>query len=152
MQVVLKQDVKGIGKKGDVVKVADGYARNFLFPRNLASPATEGVLRSNQLEKDAQVRRHDKELQAARGVAASVEGVRVEIRAKSGDGGRLFGAVTVKDVAEALESQHGIVVDRKKIALGDPVKTLGERPVEVRIHSGVSAKFTLAVLAGTGEG
>lgn len=147
MLVVLLSDVKGLGKKGDLVKVADGYARNYLFPRDLAQEATSGALKSRQQERAAQARRRERELQEAKDLASRIDGARVVVRAKAGETGRLFGAVTAQDAADALETQVGVKVSRKRLSLGEAVKQVGEFPVEVRPHAGVTAHFTLVVEA-----
>lgn len=147
MLVVLLKDWKGLGKKGDVVKVADGYARNFLFPREIATPATEGTLKLRQQEKDAEARKHEREIRGAKDLADRLEGVRVVVRVKAGEGGRLFGAVTSQDVVRALKADFGVDLDRKRLLIGDAIKHVGERAVEARLHPGVVARFTLVVEA-----
>jgi len=148
MKIVLLQDVKGQGKKGDVLNVADGYARNFLFPRNLASEASEGKLKEISQQKAAQDMKAQREEDKARTLASRLEGVKVQISAKVGEGGKLFGAVNSKDIAENLALQHGFDIDKKKLVLKEPIKSLGEFPVTVRLHSSVQATLYVVVQGG----
>jgi len=145
VQVVLLQDVKSLGRRGDVVKVADGYARNFLFPKELATPATGGALRARQEVREAQRRKEDKELQSAKDLADRIDGKTVVIRAKAGEGGRLFGAVTAQQVAEALQAAFDVRLDRRRLVLREVIKRLGSYQVEARPHAGLSARFTVVV-------
>lgn len=145
MKVVLLQDVKGQGKKGDIVNVAEGYARNFLLPRNLAVEASESRLKELSQQKAAQDRRLQKEEEAARGIASRLQGLRVTISTKAGEGGRLFGAVNNKDISEGLSRDHGIDIDKKKIILKEPIKTQGEFPVTVKLHPAVQSTISVVV-------
>jgi len=145
MKVVLLQDVKGQGKKGEVVNVAEGYARNFLLPRKLAVEASESRLKELSQQQASQDRKKQKEEDQSRAIAARLEGIKVQVRAKVGEGGRLFGAVSNKDVAENLARQHGIDLDKKKIVLKDPIKNLGDFPVTVKLHPAVQATITVVV-------
>lgn len=147
MKVVLLQDVKGQGKKGQVVNVSDGYARNFLIPRGLAVEATEGKLKELAQQKATADRRKQREEDDAKSLAAKIEGQTVNIKAKVGEGGRLFGAVSNKDVAEALEKQLGFSVDKKKVLLKEPIKSLGVFTVSLKFHPAVQADVQVAVLA-----
>lgn len=133
MQVILKQDVKGTGKKGQLLNVAEGYARNFLFPRGLAIEATEGNLSVLKDKQDAQARKKERELDKAKNLASSLDGVAVTILAKTGEGGRLFGSITTKDIADALAKKK-IDIDRRKIELKDAIKVLGTYDVPVRVY------------------
>ena len=144
MKVLLKQDVKGQGKAGQLVNVSDGYARNFLFPRQLAVPADSQVLNELRTKEEA-VQYHARvEKEAALNAAATLKGKTVKISAKAGSAGRLFGAVTTKEVAEALEKQFGIKVDKRKITMDD-IKAYGSYTAEVKLHSGVVAQVTVLV-------
>ena len=125
MKIVLRDDVENLGRKGDVVDVADGYARNYLVPRGLAMKATKGVVAQ----------------------AGVISGVRLEIPARAGEGGKLFGSVTTTDIADALLAQKGVEVDRRKVALEEPVKEVSEVEVVVTLHPDVAATFTVAVIA-----
>ena len=146
MKVILKQDVKTIGKKDEIHEVSDGYARNFLFPRGLAAEANAAAV--NEVRTKAAAKEHHaaEELAAAKELAAKIKGQTVVIRAKAGSGGRLFGSVTAKDVAAALSRKLGVTVDKRKISLGvKEIKAFGSYTAEVRLHTGVSAEFTAKV-------
>lgn len=144
MKVLLKQDVKGQGKAGQVVNVSDGYARNFLFPRQLAVPADSQVMNELRTKEEAAQYHARVEKEAALSAAAALKDKTVKISAKAGSAGRLFGAVTTKEVADALEKQFGIKVDKRKIIMDD-IKAYGTYTAEVKLHSGVVAQVTVLV-------
>ena len=144
MKVVLKQDVKGQGKAGQMVNVSDGYARNFLFPRNLAVPADSQIMNELRTKEEAAQYHARVEKEAALAAADALKDKIVKISAKAGNGGRLFGAVTTKEVAEALNKQFGVKVDKRKITMDD-IKAHGSYTAEVKLHTGVVAKVTVAV-------
>jgi len=146
MKVILLQDVKGQGKKGDVVNASDGYARNFLFPKNLAVEATAGNMKTLSEQKQAQQNKKDKELSDAKALAERIQELTVIIKTKAGEGGRLFGSVTSKEIAEAFEKQHKIQLDKRKIVLPDPIKEMGSRTIDVKIYPGVVAKLKVSVI------
>ncbi|GAB6085845.1 50S ribosomal protein L9 [Alkaliphilus crotonatoxidans] len=146
MKVILLQDVKGQGKKGDVINASDGYARNFLFPKNLAMEATEGNMKTLNEQKQSQKMKKDKELEEAKELAKKIDSLTVEIKAKSGEGGRLFGSVTGKEVVEALNKTHGIKVDKRKLVLPEPIRVLGVTEVEVKVYPNVSGKLKVHVV------
>ncbi len=145
MKVILNQDVKGQGKKGDMVEVSDGYARNFLLPRKLAKEATKENINIMQGQRDSQEYRKKKELEEALATKESIEKVTVTIKAKAGENGKLFGSVTSKEIAEELKMQHHIKLDKKKFVLPDGIKALGTTEVEIKVHQGVSAKLKVSV-------
>jgi large subunit ribosomal protein L9 len=145
MKVVLLQDVKGQGKKGDIITVAEGYARNFLLPRNLAVVASESKLKELSDQKASQARKKEREEDAARQMASRLDGLKVIVKTKAGEGGRLFGAVNNKDISENLSRQHGIDIDKKKIVLKEPIKTQGEFPVSIRLHPAVLVHVNVVV-------
>ncbi|MBR2847270.1 MAG: 50S ribosomal protein L9 [Clostridia bacterium] len=145
MKVILNQDVKGQGKKGDMINVSDGYARNFLLPKGLATEATKSAINEMKGKADAKAYREEKELEAAKELAAKIEAVSVTIESKSGDNGKLFGSITSGDVADALKMQGHIVMDKKKIVLHDPIKSVGEYNLQVKVHAGVSATLKVTV-------
>lgn len=144
MKVLLKQDVKGQGKAGQLVNVSDGYARNFLFPRQLAVPADAQVMNDLRNKEEAAQFHARVEKEAAMTAAASLKDKAVKISAKAGNGGRLFGAVTTKEVAEALDKQFGVKVDKRKITMSD-IKAYGSYTAEVKLHAGVVATITVVV-------
>ena len=147
MKVILKEDVKKLGQKGDLVNVAEGYARNFLFPRNLAIEASGGNLKSWKQEQKVLEKRQEREEDDAKKLAGKLEGKSVKLAVKVGEGGRLFGSVTSKDLAAAISKQLKLKVDRKKIELGDPLKTLGSHRVRVKLYPGVEAEVTAELVA-----
>lgn len=147
MKVILNQDVKGQGKKGDLVEVSDGYARNFLLPKNLAIPATKENINVLKGQQESREYRHQKELEEAQQTAKKIEEIKVTLKAKAGDNGKLFGSVTSKDVAQALTNEHHIKIDKKKFVLPDGIKSLGTTVVDIKIYPGVSAKLKVVVEA-----
>lgn len=146
MKVIFLADVKGQGKKGEVKNVSEGYARNYLFPRKLAEEATEANLQKLRAEQEAQARRAAEELRAAQELAAKLSDLKVTVRTQAGEGGRLFGAVTTKHIAEAL-TKLGYNIDKRKIQLDDPIKSLGGHKVQVKLHPEVTTNITVFVEA-----
>lgn len=145
MKVVLKQDVKNIGKKDELHEVSDGYARNFLLPRGLATVADAGAVNEVKAKQQAKQHHADVELAQAKEIADKLEGQQVVLKAKAGQGGRLFGAVTVKDIAEELVKK-GFDIDKRKLAIeAKEIKAFGSYEVEAKIYPGVAAKFTCKV-------
>ncbi len=147
MEVILKQDVKDLGKKDSLVSVSDGYAKNYLIPRGIAVPATAGNVNEMKNKQQAADTKKKKELEQAQALAASLRDKTFVIRAKSGENGKLFGAVGSKDIAEAVQRDMHLDLDKKKILLGEPLKSVGVFPIEARIHSGVTAKFQVKIEA-----
>ena len=144
MKVVLKQDVKGLGKKGELVNASDGYARNFLFPRKLAMEANAQAMSELKNREAAEKHRVDTEIAAAKANAAKLEGKTVKLTAKGGAGGKLFGSVTSKDVAGLISKEYGIVLDKRKVVVED-IKAFGTYPVEVKLYNGISASMYVSV-------
>lgn len=145
MKVILSKDVKGQGKKGDLVEVSDGYARNFLLPRKLATEATKENLSVMKGQKEAADYRKKKELEEAQAIAKQIADISINLTAKSGENGKLFGSITSKDIAEELVKQHHIKIDKKKFVLHDGIKTLGTTEVEIKIYPEVTAKLKVKV-------
>jgi len=145
MELILREDVSNLGRRGDVVKVSDGYGRNFLLPRKLAMPLTEGNKKVVEQEKASALKREVHEKSEAEQLAALIAKAPVKIARKAGEAGTLFGSVTSLDVAEALH-QLGFEIDRRKIILEDPLKQIGEFPVPVRLHRDVTATVTVSVV------
>ncbi|HOB08307.1 MAG: 50S ribosomal protein L9 [Limnochordia bacterium] len=148
MEVILQQDVKGLGKKGDVVKVADGYGRNFLLPRGLAVPATAGNLKQVDLEKESQKQKRERELKEAQEVAARIQGQKLQIATKVGESGKLFGSITSQEIAERLKKQYKVEIDKRKIELEEPIKSVGKHQVKIRIHPQVQVEIIVQVTEG----
>lgn len=142
MKVIFLQDVKGQGKKGEVKNVSEGYAQNFLLPRGLVRPATDGNVKTLEQQTAAEQKRKLQEKEEAAQLGKKLEEMTVELKAKAGEGGRLFGAITSKQVAEAL-AKHGVKIDKRKIEMSDPIRTLGVTQVPVKLHPEV--KSTLKV-------
>ena len=145
MKVVLLQDIKGTGKKDQLIEVSDGYARNFLFPRKLAREANAEALGELQSKKSAQDHKKAVELQAAQDVAAKIGGKTFVITAKAGSGDRLFGSVTSKEIAAAIAKNTGCEIDKRKVALDKDIKAFGSYTVTVKIYPGVTADVTVEV-------
>ena len=144
MKVVLLQDVKGHGKKGELCNVSDGYARNFLFPKKLAVEADNAAL--NELKNREQAAAHHKqeEINAANATAKALNGKEVVIKAKAGSNGKLFGSVTSKEIAAEIKNKLGIEIDKKKMSVAD-IKNFGEYTAEIKLYQGISAKITVKV-------
>ena len=145
MQVILTQDVKGQGKKGQMVKVSDGYARNFLLPKGLATEATKENINALKGKQESLEYRIKTETDEAKSIAERMKDMEVIINAKAGDNGKLFGSVTSKDVADALTAQHHIKLDKKKFVMPDSIKTLGTTTVKVKLYTGVTGELKVAV-------
>ncbi|HOV80840.1 MAG TPA: 50S ribosomal protein L9 [Bacillota bacterium] len=146
MKVILLKDIPGKGRSGEVVNVADGYARNYLFPRGLAVEASEGRMRELANRRQAAALKEHKSEQEARELAGRLKDITVVIRAKTGEGGKLFGSVNNMDIAAALSDQHGIKLDKKKVVVKEPIKQLGVYPVTVKLHHAVQAEVEVHVL------
>ena len=145
MKVVLKQDVKGTGKKGELVEVADGYALNVLLKRGLAIPADAGAMNELKNREAAKADRQAEEQQAAEEQKAALDGKTVKLTAKAGANGKLFGSVTAKEIAEGIEKQLGVTLEKRKVVLKDDIKAFGSYTIEVKIYNGVSANVFVVV-------
>lgn len=148
MKVILLKDVKGLGKEGDLVNSKDGYARNFLFPKNLAVEANPSNLRKWEENKKLEEEKKEEEIKDANTLKDRIEKLTVEIKAKGGTGGKLFGSITSQDIASALNDQHKIDVDKRKIELKDNIKTTGLKEVEIKLYPEISAKMKVNVTVG----
>lgn len=144
MKVVLLADVKGLGKKGELCNASDGYARNFLFPKKLAIEADSGALNELKNREAAAAHHKKEEINAAKATAELLNGKTVEIKAKAGTGGRLFGSVTSKEIAAQIKATLGVEIDRKKMSVAD-IKNFGEYTAEVKLYSGIVAKVNVKV-------
>lgn len=145
MKVILQSDVKGTGKKGQVLEVADGFARNFLFPKKLAVEATAGNLQDITHKKAVEERRKAQEKADAIELGKKLNGFEINVKTKTGEGGRLFGSVTSKEIADELKKQHGFIIDKRKLDLKDPIKALGSYQVSLKIHPEVTATLMVNV-------
>lgn len=146
MKVLLKMDVKGLGKKGDIVNASDGYARNFLFPKGLAVEATQGTIKEHQIIKENEAKKKMKELEEAKELAKKMSEINVKLKVKTGENGKLFGSITSKDIAEAIKNQYGFEIDKKKIVLDEAIKVTGTYNIEVKIYPEVSANIKVEII------
>ena len=145
MEVILREDIERLGSRGDVVKVASGYARNFLLPKKMAVAATESNKKIVEQERQSHLRKEAKQKTEAEDLSKLLVGANVTISQKAGENEQLFGSVTAKDVAEALEKQN-FTIDRRKILLDEPIKQLGQHKVNVRLHKDVTTEITVNVV------
>lgn len=145
MKVILQQDVKGQGKKGQMVEVSDGYGRNFLLPRKLAVEATAENVNTMKMQDKAKQARMAEEKAQAQATAEQLKGCQVKIKARAGQGGRLFGSITNKEISDELKAQHGIDVNKSKIVLSDPIKSFGSFEVKCKLGSEVSGTIYVLV-------
>ena len=146
MKVILKQDIKGVGKKDQVVNAADGYARNFLFPKNLAVPADSGNMNNLKAKNESIQYRKGEDLKEAKEIAEKMKKITLKISVKAGDNGKLFGAVTAKEIAESLKNDYKIDVDKKKILLSESIIVAGTTRVEIKLNEGVMASVLVMVV------
>ena len=137
MKVILKADIKGVGKKDEVINASDGYARNFLIPRKLAVPADTGNMANLKAKQDSNAYRKDQEKQEAINIADKLSKITLQIKVKAGENGKIFGGVSSKEIASELEKQYKIIVDKKKIVLKETIKVLGTKDVQIRLFEGV---------------
>jgi len=143
----LRDDVENVGRKGDLIDVADGFARNYLVPRGLAMKATRGVVQQAEAMRRNREAREVRDREAAQGVADRLAGRRIEVRARAGEGGRLFGSVTAADIVDAVRVQTGVEVDRRDTQLAEPLKELGAADVPVKLHTDVEVTLSIDVVA-----
>lgn len=146
MKVILTREVKSLGKRDDIVNVAEGYARNYLFPRQLAVPATEANLAELQKRRRAEEAKGEKALEEARQIAERLNGAQITVTGKVGTGTKLYGSITHADIAEALEKQTGIKIDKRKIEMEEPIKSLGTYDVSIHLHREQSAHIRVEVV------
>lgn len=147
MKVILKQDIKGVGKKDEVINAADGYAKNYLFPKNLAVPADTGNMNNLKAKKDSESFRRGEDLKASQALAEKMKDMTIEFKVKAGENGRLFGAITSKEIAETLKKDYNIIVDKKKVILPESIKVAGITKVDIKLNEGVVAKLSVKVTA-----
>jgi len=145
MEVILLQDVKSLGKKGEIVKVNDGYARNFILPKKLGVEKTDKALHELKLQKAAEEKRQQEILEEAQALAKSIEAGSIMLKMKAGEGGRTFGSVSTKEIAVAMKDQLNLEIDKKKMQLADPIKNFGTYHVPIRLHPKVTAEITVKV-------
>ena len=148
MKVIFNVDVKGQGKKGEMKEVSDGYARNFLLPKNLASEATVDNINALKLKEKAKANQLAKEKAAAMETSEKLGGIQVTIKAKAGNGGKLFGAVTSQEISKALKEQHGIEIEKNKIVMKDSIKNFGSYTVKAKLGHEISGNVSVMVIEG----
>lgn len=146
MKVILTQDVKKVGKKGELLEVKDGYARNALFPKGLAVEANAVNLNQRKLEQKSEDKRKQQELDDAQAIANTINDKEIKLTVKTGEGGKVFGSVTSKEIAEAIQKEFGVKIDKKKIQLKEAIKGLGGQKVTIKLHPSVSATVSVLVV------
>lgn len=147
MKVILLKDIKGTGKKGDVLDASDGHARNYLLPRGLAKLATDGNVSALTHQKKSADKKKAEELGEAEALAERISKLEIKFITQAGEGGRLFGSITSKDIVEVLQKEHNIIIDKKKIVMDGPIKLLGTEEVKVKVYPNVSATLKVSVIA-----
>ncbi|MBO4280588.1 MAG: 50S ribosomal protein L9 [Lachnospiraceae bacterium] len=145
MDIILIQDVKSLGKKGEIVKVSDGYARNFILPKKLGLEANAKNLNDLKLQKAAQAKLEKEQLEAAQELGKKIDGSTVTVRIKTGENGKVFGSVSVKEIAEAMQEQLNLAIDKKKISLANPIRNEGTFSASVKLHPQVTSELTVKV-------
>lgn len=146
MKVILKQDIKGVGKKDQIVNAADGYARNYLFPKNLAVPADVGNMNNLKAKNESIAYRKEEDLKEAKEIAEKLKKITLKFRVKAGENGKLFGGVTAKEISETLKKEYNINVDKKKILLNETIKNVGVTKVELKLNEGVMATVSIMIV------
>jgi len=146
MKVILLADIKGVGKKDDVINANDGYARNYLFPKKLAVEANKGNMTNLDSKKSSEKHRKDLELAHAKEQAEKIKNISLQIQVKAGENGKIFGSLTAKEISENLKKEHNLDIDKKKINLKEPIKVLGKKTVEIRLYEGVVANLQIDVV------
>lgn len=147
MKVILLEDIKGVGKKDEVINASDGYARNFLFPKKLAVPADTGNMSRLNAKKASEAHKKELEIQKAKELASIIDKIELLIKVKAGENGKIFGGVTNKEISEELKKVHNLEIDKKKIVLKENIKNLGRFNVDVRLYEGIVSKLTVKVEA-----
>lgn len=145
MKVILLQDIKGTGKKDQVIEVSDGFARNYLFPKKLAAEANASAINAVQKAKSAETYREQMRKEEALALAVKLKGQVIKVSGRAGEAGRLYGSITAQEVADALNAQHQVQVDKRRVDLAEPVRTVGESEVSVWLYAGVTVKMVLQV-------
>ena len=148
MKVILKENIKSIGKKDEIINVSDGYARNYLFTKNLAVEATKENLAKLKSKKDSEIYKKSNEIEAAKKVCEKMEKIRLQFKVKTGENGKVFGGISSKEIAEKLEKEYEIKVDKKKIELKEAIKVLGITKVEIKLYEGVIGKVNIELISG----
>ena len=145
MKVILLQDIKNVGKKDEIINANDGYARNYLFPKNLAVEASKDNLLKLQAKKDSQAHKKSLEIEEYKKQAKKIEEITLDLKVKAGDNGKIFGGVTAKEISEELKKQYKMEIDKKKIALKETIKNIGRFTVDLKFGDGVNAELTIEI-------
>ena len=146
MKVILLQDIKNVGKKDEIINANDGYARNFLFPKNLALEATKDNLLKLQAKKDSQAHKKNLEIEEFKKQSEKINKITLELKVKAGENGKIFGGVTSKEISEELKKQHKLEIDKKKIVLKETIKNIGRFTVDIKFGDGINAKLALNII------
>ncbi len=147
MKVILKDNIKGVGKKNEIINASDGYARNFLFPKNLAVEATPENMQKLNSQNEAKQYKKNVEKEQAQAIAEKLKNITIEIKVQAGENGKIFGSVSSKEISENLEKQYKISIDKKKIELKEPIKVLGQTIVDAKLFEGVVGKIKINVIS-----
>lgn len=147
MKVVVLKDTKKVGKKGELLDVSDGYARNFLIPKGIVAEATSGTIKDLERQKAAAAERRATDKSSAENLKAKLENLQIVVTTKAGEGGRIFGSITSKDISDALKEQHKVEIDKKKIVLETPIKQTGEYKVEAKLYQEVAGTLNVTIKA-----
>lgn len=147
MKVILLSDIKGAGKKDEVINASDGYARNFLFPKNLALEANKENMAKLKSKNDAKAYQKEMDIKAAKEIAEKINSLTMKLEVKAGENGKIFGGVTAKEIAENLKKDYNIDIDKKKVLLSETIKTIGVHNVEIKLYEGIIAKLKLNVVS-----
>ena len=147
MKVILKADIKGVGKKDQIINASDGYARNFLFPKNLAVEANAENMNKLKAKQDSIQYQKNQEKEQAKQIAEKMKRISLRIEVKAGENGKIFGGVSAKEIAQELEKQHNIIIDKKKIDLKETIKTLGLQTVDIKLFEGIIRKLKVDLIA-----
>ncbi len=146
MKVILLKDIKGTGKKGEIINASDGHARNYLIPRGLAKEATDGSVKELEHQNAAKVKKEEQALAEAKALAAKIDTLEVTVKTKAGEGGRLFGSITNKDIADLIKKVHNLDIDKKKIVMEHPIRNLGTSQITIKVYPKVSAQIKVHVV------
>ena len=147
MKVILLADIKGVGKKDEVINANDGYARNFLFPKNLALEANKENMAKLKSKNDAKAYQKEMDIKAAKELAEKINSITMKLEVKAGENGKIFGGVTAKEIAENLKKEYKIDIDKKKVLLSETIKTIGVHNIEIKLYEGIIAKLKLNVVS-----
>lgn len=146
MKVILLKDIKGTGKKGEIINASDGHARNYLIPRGLAKEATDGSVKELEHQNAAKVKKEEQAFAEAKALAAKIDTLEVTVKTKAGEGGRLFGSITNKDIADLIKAKHNLEIDKKKIVMEHPIRNLGSSQVTIKVYPKVTAQIKVHVI------